>query len=145
MVTTETVVQFMRATLVSYGNILMAPVIAWILCAPKYPVGTMSPREVAQVVAAFVMVQTALDWLVDNYPGAWRSACRQGTASRRYSWQWTNSMAMVLPVPGNVRARHVSLVIAKILATLRPERSLRDSRNSPCEQIRPFLIQINAV
>jgi len=61
-------VQFMRTTLVSYGNILMAPVIAWILCAPKFLMGTMSLGEAAQVVAAFVMVQTALNWLVDNYP-----------------------------------------------------------------------------
>jgi putative ATP-binding cassette transporter len=29
----------------------------------------MSLGEVAQAVAAFVMVQTALNWLVDNYPG----------------------------------------------------------------------------
>ena len=28
----------------------------------------MSLGEVAQAVAAFVMVQTALNWLVDNYP-----------------------------------------------------------------------------
>jgi len=62
-------IQFMRTTLVSYGNILMAPVIAWILCAPKYLVGTMSLGEAAQAVAAFVMVQTALNWMVDNYPG----------------------------------------------------------------------------
>ena len=65
----ELCVQFMRTTLVSYANILMAPVIAWILCAPKYLVGTMSLGEAAQAVAAFVMVQTALNWLVDNYPG----------------------------------------------------------------------------
>jgi vitamin B12/bleomycin/antimicrobial peptide transport system ATP-binding/permease protein len=64
----ELSVQFMRTTLVSYGNVLMAPVLAWILCAPKYLVGTMSLGEAAQVVAAFVMVQTALNWLVDNYP-----------------------------------------------------------------------------
>lgn len=62
-------VQFMRTTLVSYSNVLMAPVIAWSLCAPKYLVGSMSLGEAAQVVAAFVMVQTALNWLVDNYPG----------------------------------------------------------------------------
>ena len=65
----ELCVQFMRTTLVSYGNILMAPMITWILCAPKYLVGTMSLGEAAQAVAAFVMVQTALNWLVDNYPG----------------------------------------------------------------------------
>jgi putative ATP-binding cassette transporter len=61
--------QFMRTTLVSHGNILAAPVIGWVLCAPKYLVGTMSLGEAAQAVAAFVMVQTALNWLVDNYPG----------------------------------------------------------------------------
>ena len=62
-------IQFMRTTLVSHGNILAAPVIGWVLCAPKYLVGTMSLGEAAQAVAAFVMVQTALNWLVDNYPG----------------------------------------------------------------------------
>jgi putative ATP-binding cassette transporter len=62
-------VQFMRTTLVSQGNVLAAPVIGWILCAPKYLVGTMSLGQAAQAVAAFVMVQTALNWLVDNYPG----------------------------------------------------------------------------
>jgi len=61
--------QFRRTTLVSQGNILVAPIIGWVLCAPKYPVGTMSLGQAAQAVAAFVMVQTALNWLVDNYPG----------------------------------------------------------------------------
>ena len=61
--------QFMRTTLVSHGNLLVAPVIGWVLCAPKYLVGTMSLGEAAQAVAAFVMVQSALNWLVDNYPG----------------------------------------------------------------------------
>ena len=46
-----------------------APVIAWWLCAPKYLVGTMSLGEVAQVTAAFVIVQAALNWLVENYAG----------------------------------------------------------------------------
>ena len=62
-------IQLMRTTLVSHGNIMAAPVIAWVLCAPKYLVGIMSLGEVAQVVAAFVIVQTSLNWLVDNYPG----------------------------------------------------------------------------
>ena len=62
-------VQFMRTTMVSQGNILLAPVIAWWLCAPKYLVGTMSLGEVAQVTAAFVIVQAALNWLVENYAG----------------------------------------------------------------------------
>lgn len=59
--------QLMRTTLVSHGNFLAAPIIGWVLCAPKYLVGTMSLGEVAQAVAAFVIVQTALNWLVDNY------------------------------------------------------------------------------
>jgi putative ATP-binding cassette transporter len=61
--------QVMATTLVSSGNTLAAPVIAWVLCAPKYLAGTMSLGEAAQVVAAFVMVQSAMNWLVDNYPG----------------------------------------------------------------------------
>lgn len=60
--------QFVRTTLVSQGNVLLAPIVAWSLCAPKYLVGTMSLGDVAQVTAAFIIVQTALSWLVDNYP-----------------------------------------------------------------------------
>ena len=60
--------QLMRITLVSQGNLRMAPVVAWILCAPKYLVGTMSLGEAAQAAAAFVTVQAALNWLVDNFP-----------------------------------------------------------------------------
>jgi len=61
--------QLMRTTLVSQGNVLAAPVIGWVLCAPKYLMGTMSLGEVAQAVSAFVIVQSALNWIVDNYPG----------------------------------------------------------------------------
>jgi len=61
--------QIVRTTLVSSGNFLVAPVIGWVLCAPKYLEGTMSLGEVAQAVSAFVIVQSALNWLVDNYPG----------------------------------------------------------------------------
>ena len=59
--------QLMRTTLISQGNVLLAPVIAWVLCAPKYLVGTMSMGEVAQVTAAFVTVQAALNWVVEHY------------------------------------------------------------------------------
>jgi putative ATP-binding cassette transporter len=61
--------QWMRTTLISHGNTLIAPIIGWVLCAPKYLVGSMTLGEVAQAVSAFVMVQAALNWLVDNYPG----------------------------------------------------------------------------
>jgi putative ATP-binding cassette transporter len=60
-------VEFMRITVVAHGNSLAAPIVGWFLCAPKYLEGTMSLGEAAQAVAAFVTVQAALNWLVDNY------------------------------------------------------------------------------
>jgi vitamin B12/bleomycin/antimicrobial peptide transport system ATP-binding/permease protein len=59
--------QLMRFTLVSHANLLIAPVIAWIICAPNYLRGTMTLGEVAQASAAFVTVQAALNWVVGNY------------------------------------------------------------------------------
>jgi len=68
--------QTVRTTLVSYGNFLFAPVVAWFLCAPKYLAGTMSLGELTQAAAAFVVVHNAFNWLVDNYQrlADWRSA-----------------------------------------------------------------------
>jgi ABC-type uncharacterized transport system fused permease/ATPase subunit len=60
--------QLMQTTLISHGNFLLAPVVALTLCAPKYLAGTMSLGEVTQAAAAFVIVQAAFNWLVDNYP-----------------------------------------------------------------------------
>jgi putative ATP-binding cassette transporter len=59
--------QLIRTTIVGYLNFLFAPVLAWIICAPKYLNGGMSLGDVAQVAAAFVVVQGALNWFVDNY------------------------------------------------------------------------------
>ena len=59
--------QHMRATVVSNINWLLAPTIPLILCVPKYIAGTMTLGEVTQAAAAFVLVQTAFNWLVDNY------------------------------------------------------------------------------
>ena len=69
----------MRTTLVSHGNFLVAPVIALMLCAPKYLAGSMSLGEVVQASAAFVTVQSSFNWLVDNYPHVadWRSSANQ--------------------------------------------------------------------
>ena len=60
--------QHMRTTLVSHGNSLLAPIIGLILCAPNYVLGTVTLGEVTQAAAAFVAVQGAFNWLVDNYP-----------------------------------------------------------------------------
>ncbi|HVX92395.1 MAG TPA: SbmA/BacA-like family transporter [Xanthobacteraceae bacterium] len=59
--------QLVGTTLVSQGNLLLAPVVAWALCAPKYLAGTMSLGELTQAAAAFVIVQGAFNWLIDNF------------------------------------------------------------------------------
>ncbi len=68
--------QLVRTTLVSHGNFLLAPVVAWILCVPKYLTGAMSLGQLTQAAAAFVVVQGAFNWLVDNYQrlADWRSS-----------------------------------------------------------------------
>jgi ABC-type uncharacterized transport system fused permease/ATPase subunit len=71
--------QLVRTTLVSHGNFLFAPVIAWFLCAPKYLAGAMTLGELTQAAAAFVVVQGAFNWLVDNYQrlADWRSSAHR--------------------------------------------------------------------
>jgi len=68
--------QLTRTTIISHGNFLFAPVVAWILCVPKYLSGAMTLGELTQTAAAFVTVQGAFNWLVDNYQrlADWRSA-----------------------------------------------------------------------
>jgi vitamin B12/bleomycin/antimicrobial peptide transport system ATP-binding/permease protein len=68
--------QLMGTTLVSQTDLLFAPVCAWVLCAPKYLAGTMTLGELTQASAAFVTVQVAFNWVVDNYQrlSDWRSA-----------------------------------------------------------------------
>ena len=71
--------QLVRTTLVSHGNFLFAPVVAWMLCAPKYLDGAMSLGELTQAAAAFVVVQGAFNWVVDNYQrlADWRSSAHR--------------------------------------------------------------------
>jgi vitamin B12/bleomycin/antimicrobial peptide transport system ATP-binding/permease protein len=68
--------QLMGTTLVSQLDVLLAPVIAWLLCAPKYLAGTMTLGELTQASAAFVTLQIAFNWLVDNFQrfSDWRAA-----------------------------------------------------------------------
>jgi putative ATP-binding cassette transporter len=60
--------QYMRGTIISHGNSLVAPVIGLVLCTPNYVMGRMTLGEVTQAAAAFVAVQSAFNWLVDNTP-----------------------------------------------------------------------------
>jgi putative ATP-binding cassette transporter len=71
--------QHMRATIVSNSNGLLAPTIPLILCVPKYIAGTMTLGEVTQAAAAFVLVQSAFNWLVDNYTrlADWMASARR--------------------------------------------------------------------
>jgi ABC-type uncharacterized transport system fused permease/ATPase subunit len=71
--------QLARTTLVQQSNVLLAPVVAWLLCAPKYLDGTMSLGELTQAAAAFVTVQSAFNWVVDNYNRVadWRSSAHR--------------------------------------------------------------------
>lgn len=68
--------QLMGTTLVTQTDVLFAPVFAWVLCVPKYLAGTMTLGELTQASAAFVTVQLAFNWLVDNYQrlSDWQSA-----------------------------------------------------------------------
>ena len=58
----------MRTMFVSHGNFIIASVIPVILCAPKYLAGKMTLGQVMQATAAFIQVQYAFNWIVDNYP-----------------------------------------------------------------------------
>jgi vitamin B12/bleomycin/antimicrobial peptide transport system ATP-binding/permease protein len=71
--------QHMRTTVVSQTSGTLAPVVPVILCAPKFLDGTMSLGQVMQAASAFVIVQTAFSWLVDNYPrfADWTASARR--------------------------------------------------------------------
>jgi putative ATP-binding cassette transporter len=71
--------QHMRYTLVSNAHWLIAPVVTLVLCAPKYVAGEMTLGGVMQAAAAFVQVQSAFNWLLDNYPrlAGWVASARR--------------------------------------------------------------------
>ena len=71
--------QTMRTTIVYQGSGILAPVFPVILCAPKFLDGSMSLGQVMQAASAFVIVQQAFSWLVDNYPrfADWTASARR--------------------------------------------------------------------
>jgi vitamin B12/bleomycin/antimicrobial peptide transport system ATP-binding/permease protein len=71
--------QYMRTTTVAQTSFLVAPVIPIILSSPKFLAGTMTLGQVMQAASAFVTVQTAFNWLVDNYPrfADWAASARR--------------------------------------------------------------------
>jgi putative ATP-binding cassette transporter len=78
----DVAVQYMRTTMISQGSAQIAPIFPILLCAPKYVSGEMSLGEMMQAASAFVSVQSAFGWLVDNYPrfADWTASARR-TAS----------------------------------------------------------------
>ena len=73
--------QHMRTMFVSHGNFVIASVIPVILCAPKYLAGEMTLGTVMQAAAAFIQVQYAFNWIVDNYPrlAEWAASARRAS------------------------------------------------------------------
>ena len=71
--------QNMKTTIVSQTSNYIAPVLPIILCAPKFLDGSMSLGEVMQAASAFTIVQSAFNWLVDNYPkmADWTASARR--------------------------------------------------------------------
>jgi putative ATP-binding cassette transporter len=71
--------QHMRTTVVSQGSNLIAAVVPILLTAPKFLDGSMTLGTVMQAASAFVIVQSAFGWLVDNYPrlADWSAGARR--------------------------------------------------------------------
>ncbi|MCZ7660791.1 MAG: ABC transporter ATP-binding protein/permease [Xanthobacteraceae bacterium] len=61
-------VQYMRTTAVSHTSGLVVWTAPVLLAAPKYLDGSMTLGAVMQATSAFVIVQKAFGWIVDNYP-----------------------------------------------------------------------------
>lgn len=77
--------QMMRTTVVSQTSGYIAPVLPLILCAPKFLENAMTLGEVMQAASAFVTVQSAFNWLVDNFPrlADWAASARRVASLRR--------------------------------------------------------------
>lgn len=56
-----------RLTWITNGSGALVPVLPLLLAAPKYLSGEMSLGGVVQVAAAFVAVQNAFNWVLDNF------------------------------------------------------------------------------
>jgi putative ATP-binding cassette transporter len=72
-------IQYMRTTIVAQTSGYIAPVLPIILCAPKFLDGSMTLGEVMQAASAFIIVQAAFNWLVDNFPrlAEWTASARR--------------------------------------------------------------------
>src|SRR5206468_5582007 len=71
--------QHLRTTTVFQTSQTLVPVVPIVLCAPKYLAGSMKIGQVMQATSAFVTVQIAFNWVVDNYPrlADWTASARR--------------------------------------------------------------------
>jgi len=136
--------QLMRTTFVGHVNFLFAPVFAWIICTPKYLTGGMPLGEVAQVAAAFVTVQAALNWLVDNYQrlADWTSSVNRVSSLLvaldqidRGECRWNNGIIRVETQPALVQYRETVSIDDRTRGTI----FLRAASSSPfASRLTPF-------
>jgi putative ATP-binding cassette transporter len=62
----KVIAQQARMTWIINGNSVFAPLVPLLLGAPKYLSGSLTLGALMQIAAAFVQVQVALNWLVEN-------------------------------------------------------------------------------
>ncbi len=68
-----------RLTWIVNGNAVLVPVVPLLLTSPKYLAGSLSLGAVMQLATAFVQVQMAIAWLVEN----WRALANWLASARR--------------------------------------------------------------
>ncbi|WP_181832785.1 ABC transporter ATP-binding protein/permease [Bosea caraganae] len=105
-----------RLTWITNGSSALVPVVPLLLAAPKYLSGEMSLGGVVQVAAAFVAVQNAFNWVLDNFMriAEWLAAARRvnelADALERLGAGQSDDRLAVLPSPdGCLRLAEVTL------------------------------------
>ncbi|POR47398.1 putative ATP-binding cassette transporter [Bosea psychrotolerans] len=106
-----------RLTWITNGSGALVPVVPLLLAAPKYLSGEMSLGGVVQVAAAFLAVQNAFNWLLDNFMriAEWLAAARRvnelADALERVDGEPPGDHLSVTPSPdGLLRLHEVTLV-----------------------------------
>lgn len=127
-----------RLTWITNGSGALVPVVPLLLAAPKYLSGEMSLGGVVQVAAAFVAVQNAFNWVLDNFMriAEWLAAARRvnelADALERLDRDQPGGRLLVTPsVDGMLQLDDVTLVdrdgrtlIADIALSLPPGATL---------------------
>jgi putative ATP-binding cassette transporter len=118
----ELMMQYSRTTIVSEASSGLAPIIPILLCAPKYVGGTLTLGEVMQAASAFVIVQTAFSWLVENYPrlADWTASARRLASllvsldrlERADREETTGRIARKPAADGTLRLRNLSVTLS---------------------------------